>query len=98
LEHKEMSERKFYRHYKSPDQQSIVGCYEELGFFEDHETCASLTLYRPCYHPMVSGALGFARPTQEFLGFVGTEPRFKRITDPELIEWCIKETGLIYGK
>jgi len=33
-----MSERKFYRHYKSQDQQSIEGCYEVLGEVEDHET------------------------------------------------------------
>jgi len=97
-----MSKRKFYRHYKSQDQQSISGCYEVLGEVEDHETGQSGTVYRPCYCMMELYSMGYFRPTAEFheaIGeSIGSGPRFAQVTDPDLIKRLIAATDLLYGK
>jgi len=92
-----MSERTFYRHYKSPDPQRIVGCYEVLGIARHTNTDEDHTVYRPC----CMGAfelMNYIRPTHEFDGYVGSIRRFEPITDPDLIKRLILATDLLYGK
>jgi hypothetical protein len=92
-----MSKRKFYRHYKATVQDSIAGCYEEVGTVHDANTDELMTVYRACYGVHV-GTIGYVRPAHEFYGMVDKEPRFNLIiTDPDLIARCIAATDLLYG-
>ena len=92
-----MTDRQFFRHYKSQDQESIAGCYEVLGTVQDANTDELMTVYRACYGVRI-GTIGYVRPSDEFYGMVDSVPRFARITDHDLIERLTITTDLLYGK
>lgn len=90
-------EKGFYYHYKhDPDGQFNNYAYEVVGVgVHTEDDCrpedANMVVYRPIYESSVytAGKLFDLRPLEMWMGDVTkddiTFPRFKKITDPEVV-------------
>lgn len=83
----------FYYHYKHDPEGSINNyAYEVLGVGCHTEDVYLLVVYRPLYESSVykAGKLFDLRPLEMWMGEVAvngkTVPRFRKITDPDVVE------------
>ena len=98
----EIPEKGYYVHYKhAPEGEKYNYMYEVVGIARHTEDKTFTVLYRPLYKNDWFEPANFqARPLDIFIENVnlhGVEtPRFKRVTDPELIQELDAARSLMY--
>ncbi len=97
-------EKGFYVHYKhDPSGVKHNYMYEVIGIARDSEEKKYVVLYRPLYESSYMSPADYtARPLEMFLEHIkkddfGTVPRFRLITDPDLIEELEVVKANMYG-
>lgn len=98
-----LPENGFYYHYKhDPSKAWNDHAYEVVGVARHTEDKSFLVLYLPVYeNDWFKPATHQARPLEMFMETVEVggviRPRFKKVTDPELIDRLVRERNALYA-